>query len=67
MEEVVMDLVAYRDYLIDVRKDALAWRFMAAPSHSDLPIFSRAISQRYQSREAALADARKHIDHLLTV
>ena len=62
-----MDLVEYRDYLIDLRKDALAWRFMAAPSHSDLPIFSRAISQRFRSREAALAEAREHIDHLLTV
>jgi hypothetical protein len=60
-----VDLVEYRDYRIYLREEALAWRFMAAPSHSDLPIFSRSVSQRFRSREAAVADARKHIDQLM--
>jgi hypothetical protein len=60
-----VDLVEYREYLIDLRKEALAWRFVAAPTHSDLPIFSRSVSQQFSSRAAALADARKHIDRLL--
>jgi len=61
-EEVVVDLVEYREYLISLSNDALFWCFMAAPSHSDLPILSRA---SFSSREDALIDAKKHIDHLL--
>jgi hypothetical protein len=63
--EVNVDMVAYRGYSIDLRREASTWRFLATPTHSDLPIFSRAVSPQFSSREAALVDARKHIDHLL--
>ena len=60
-----MDLVAYRGYSIALHKEASTWRFLASPTHSDLPIFSRAVSHQFASREAALVDAREHIDRLL--
>jgi hypothetical protein len=64
--EVIMDMVAYWGYFIELCGEASTWRFLASPTHADLPIFSRAVSHHFPSREAALVHARKHIDHLLT-
>ena len=64
-QEIVVDLVAYRGYSIALQRQALTWRFLASPTHSDLPIFSRPVSHQFPSREAALFEAKKHIDRLL--
>jgi hypothetical protein len=63
--EVYVDLVDYRGYCIQLGREALSWRVRAAPKLADLPIFSRAVSRQFSSREEALADAKKHIDRLL--
>jgi hypothetical protein len=60
-----VDLVDYRGYFIHIRSEAFSWRFMAAPAMADLPIFSRAVSRQFSSREEALADAETQIDRLL--
>jgi len=58
-------MVNYRGYLIHFRSEVLSWRFMAAPASPELPILSRGVSQQFSSRDEALAEARKQIDHLL--
>jgi hypothetical protein len=58
-------MVNYRGYLIHFRSEVLSWRFMAAPASPELPILSRGVSRQFSSRDEALAEARKQIDHLL--
>jgi hypothetical protein len=58
-------MVNYRGYLIHFRSEVLSWRFMAAPASPELPILSRGASPQFSSRDKALAEARKQIDHLL--
>jgi hypothetical protein len=58
-------MVNYRGYLIYFRSEVLSWRFMAAPVSPELPILSRGVSRLFFSRDAALAEARNQIDHLL--
>ena len=62
--EFAMDVLTYRGYLVHFRAEVLSWRFMAAPP-SELPILSRGASRQFPSREEALAEAKKQIDHLL--
>ena len=57
-------MVNYRGYLIHFRSEVLSWCFMAAAS-PELPILSRGVSRQFSSRDEALAEARKQIDHLL--
>jgi hypothetical protein len=58
-------MVNYRGYLIHFRSEVPSWRFMAAPASPELPILSRGASRLFFSRDEALAEARKQIDHLL--
>jgi hypothetical protein len=58
-------MVNYRGYLIHYRSEVLSWRFMAAPASPEFPILSRGVSRQFSSRDEALAEARKQIDHLL--
>jgi hypothetical protein len=58
-------MVNYRGYLIHFRSEVLSWRFMAAPASPELPILSRGASPQFPSRDDALAEAKKQIDHLL--
>ena len=58
-------MVNYRGYLIHFRSEVLSWRFMAAPASPELPILSRGASRQFPSRDDALAEAKKQIDHLL--
>jgi hypothetical protein len=58
-------VVNYRGYLIHFRSEVLSWRFMAAPASPELPILSRGASRQFPSRDDALAEAKKQIDHLL--
>jgi hypothetical protein len=58
-------MVNYRGYLIHFRSEVLSWRFMAAPASPELPILSRGVSRQFSSRDEALTEARKQIDHLL--
>ena len=58
-------MVNYRGYLILFRSEVLSWRFMAAPASPELPILSRGASPRFPSRDDAVAEAKKQIDHLL--
>ena len=58
-------MVNYRGYLIHLRREVLSWRFMAAPASPELPILSRGASRQFPSRDNALAEAKKQIDHLL--
>jgi hypothetical protein len=62
-----MDFVIYRGYFIHLRGGSQGWRFMAAPAESDLPILSRGISGQFTSRQAAITEAQRQIDRLLTV
>jgi hypothetical protein len=58
-------MVNYWGYLIHFRREVLSWRFMAAPASPELPILSRGASRQFPSRDNALAEAKKQIDHLL--
>lgn len=62
-----MDLIMYRGYFIHLRGTSQSWRFMAAPSSSDLPILSRGTSRQFISREAAITEVKLQIDRMLTL
>jgi hypothetical protein len=55
----------YRGYLIHFSGEAVSWRFMATPAVPELPILSRGVSQKFFSREEALAEAKVQINRVL--
>jgi len=60
-----VNLVNYRGYLIQLRGEALSWRFVAAPAAPDSPILCRGVSPRFTLREEALVEEKRQIDQLL--
>ena len=66
-EFAVVDGCLYRGYLIKLAVVGGLWDFTAQPATPDLPILQKSIYRPRTSRDAALAEARKHIDYLLAI
>jgi hypothetical protein len=69
-----VDQVVYRGYLIHLIAEAdlwntpgakAGWSFHATPATPNLPILPQALFRRFNSRDEALARAKKEIDRLL--
>ena len=62
-----MDTSMYRGYFIYVTSDGSLWSFRAEPATSELPILPKVINRPHASREAALTQARRSVDYLLSI
>ena len=62
-----MDTSNYRGYLIPLAANCSLWSFSAQPATPELPILPRVIYRPCLSREAALTEAKRCIDYLLTL
>jgi hypothetical protein len=56
----------YRGYAVYVSGADSKWSFRVERAYSDLPILSRPVSDDHRSRSAALAEAKRQIDRLLS-